>query len=65
MAMKYTVGEIGRRINDVAVEGLTGERPAAETISFLAHCVDELIAGRFPDLDQFPALLGEELAAAA
>ncbi len=65
MAMQHTVGEIARRINEIACEGLVGERTAAQTISFLAHCVDELIAGRFPNPDQFPALLGEELAVAA
>ena len=65
MALKYTVGEIAARANAIACEGLTGERTAAETIAFLMTCVDKLLAGEFPDPDDFPALLGEELAVAA
>ena len=65
MALKYSVGQIGERINQVAVEGLTCERPAAQVIVFLMDCVEKLLSGEFPDPDDFPALLGEELAVAA
>ena len=65
MAQRHTVGEIAKQINDIACEGLVGDRTAAQTISFLATCVEKLLSGEFPDPDDFPALLGEELAVAA
>ncbi len=64
MALKYSVGQIASRINNIAVEGLVGERTAASTIVFLTGCIDKLIAGEFPDPDEFDALLGEDLVAA-
>ena len=65
MALKYSVGEIARRINNIAVEGLTGERTAASTIVFLTSCIDKLLAGEFPDPAQFGEMLEEDLAVAA
>ena len=64
MAQRHTVGEIAKQINDIACEGLVGDRTAAQTISFLATCVDKLLSGEFPDPDKFDEMLEERPVAA-